>query len=235
MACTLNIQASLEFVLPYVRFQPLAIGGQDPALTAANMTLQVILGPPFQWRWNRNTATFLCAAGQQDYTVAISDFGYLEVASSADTDGNNVEITTKKVLALDGSTNAQTAYIATQNDDNAGNISFRITPPPDQAYTVTLTYQKKPPMIQSLAGSWAPVPDECAYIFNWGFLAMAAMLTNDARMPQYSQKFVGHLLGAQGGLTEREINIFMGTYLQRTGMVAAAGMMTQQSATARTF
>ena len=235
MSSTLNIQATLDFTLPYVKFQPMTIGSQDPALTAANMTLQVMLGPPFQWRWNRNTASFACTPGQQDYTVAISDFGYGEVASIADTSGANTEITFKKVMALDGSTNAQSAFIATQGDDNAGNITFRLTPPPDQAYTATVTYQCKAPQILSLAGTWAPVPDENQYIYNWGFLAMAAMLTGDSRLPMYSQKFIGHLLGAQSGLTEREVNIFMGTYLQRTGQVASAGLMTQQGVTARTF
>jgi hypothetical protein len=100
---------------------------------------------------------------------------------------------------------------------------------------VTVTYQRKPVAIQSLAGYWAPVPDEYQHIYNWGFLAMAAMLVNDPRMPMYSQKFVGHLLGAQSGLTEREINIFMSTYLMRTGQVAVSGLSAQQGVTARTF
>jgi len=60
-------------------------------------------------------------------------------------------------------------------------------------------------------------------------------LVNDPRMPAYSQKFVGHLLSAQSGLTERQINIFMSTYLQRTGQVAVAGLSAQQGVTARTF
>jgi hypothetical protein len=321
MAATTNIRSTLDWAVPFVRFQPMTIGGQEPALTAANMTLQIILGPPFSWRWNRNTATFTCvpanpgvtytlneievtsnvvtvyltdgaakppvgmpfvlndvsslpalngetvevtasAPGQfsfaytlddqtpipttgqavneptlavQDYTVAISDFGFEEVASVADTTGLNKEITFKKVLALDGSTPDRAAYIAVQNDDNEGNITFRISPPPDQAYVATVTYQRKPPPILSLAGTWTPVPDEYAYIYNWGFITMAAMLINDQRMAAYSQKFVGHLLGAQSGLSERQINIFMSTYLQRTGQVAVAGMMAQQGVTARTF
>ena len=37
-------------------------------------------------------------------------------------------------------------------------------------------------------------------------------------MQLFSQKFVGHLLGAQSGLTEREVNIFIGAYLALTGM-----------------
>ena len=235
MSCTTNIQATLDWAIPFIRFQPMTIGGNEPALTAANMTLQVMLGPPFQWRWNRNTASFTCTAGEQDYTVNIPDYGFEEVASVADTNSLNKEITFKKVLALDGTTPDRPAYIAAQDDDNQGNISFRLSPPPDQAYEATVDYQIKPPTILSLAGLWAPVPDEYAYIYNWGFLTMAAMLTQDPRMPAYSQKFVGHLLSAQSGLTERQINIFMSTYLQRTGQVQVAGLTAQQGVTARTF
>lgn len=235
MASTKNILSSVDWCAPYIRFQPLLIGGQEPALTAANMTLESILGPPFQWRWNRNTATFTCTVNEQDYPVAIDDYGFEEVASVADTSGLNKEITFKRVLALDGTSPDRPAYIAAQSDDNQGNITFRISPPPDQAYLATVTYQRKPPIIQSMADFWAPIPDEYSYIYNWGFLTMAAMLVNDPRMPAYSQKFVGHLLSAQSGLTERQINIFMSTYLQRTGQVAAAGLTTQQGVTARTF
>lgn len=235
MSCTTNIQASLDWAIPFVRFQPLTIGGNEPALTAANMTLQLMLGPPFQWRWNRSVATFVCTVGQQDYTANIPNFGFEEVASVADTGGLNKEITFKKVLALDGTTPDRPAYIAVQSDDNQGNISFRLSPPPEQAYTVTVEYQRKPPPILSLAGLWTPVPDEYAYIYNWGFITMAAMLVSDPRMTAYAQKFIGHLLGAQSGLTERQINIFMSTFLQRTGMVAVAGLTAQQGVTARTF
>jgi len=171
----------------------------------------------------------------QDYTVAIGDYGFEEVASVADIGGLNKEITFKKVLALDGTSPDRPAYIAAQDDDNNGNITFRISPPPDQAYGTTVTYQRKPPIVQSMAGLWSPVPDEYSYIYNWGFLTMAAMLTNDPRMAAYSQKFIGHLLSAQSGLTERQINIFMSTFLQRTGQVAVAGLTAQQGVTARTF
>lgn len=235
MACSLNLQASLDWASPFIRFQPFTIGGMEPALTAAQMTLETILGPPFTWRWNRSTLTFACQAGVQDYVVQVADFGFEEVASIADTSEKNTQITFNRVLALDGSANARPAYIAVQNDDNAGNLTFRLSPPPDLAYEVTVTYQRKAPMLFSLGDFWTPVPDEYAYIYNWGLLTMAAMLATDARMPAYSQKFVGHLLGVQSGLTERQINIFLATYLQRTGQVAVAGMTAQQGVTARTF
>jgi hypothetical protein len=235
VSCTKNILSTLVFASSYVRFQPLAIGGQDPALTAANMVLDTILGPPFAWKWNRSATTFTCTAGLQDYTEYIPDFAFAELASVADENGANTAVTLKSPLALDGSADDRPAYLSQQTDDNAGTIGFRVQPPPDEAYVVTVTYQRKPVAIQSLAGYWAPVPDEYQHIYNWGFLAMAAMLVNDPRMPMYSQKFVGHLLGAQSGLTEREINIFMSTYLMRTGQVAVSGLSAQQGVTARTF
>jgi hypothetical protein len=97
-------------------------------------------------------------------------------------------------------------------DDGAGNITFRLTPAPDQSYVVTLPYQLRAPILLSLAYTWAPVPDDKNYICQWGFLALMSLIGNDARFGNYNQKFVTSLLSAQGGLTDLERNIFLANW-----------------------
>jgi hypothetical protein len=82
MAATKTVQDSINWVKPFVNWANLTIGtNQEPALTSANLSLQTIVGPPFVWPWNRNNTFFLTTVGQQDYTVSLSNFGFLEAAS----------------------------------------------------------------------------------------------------------------------------------------------------------
>jgi hypothetical protein len=79
MAATYKLSDSINWVQPFVNWANLAIGtNNEPAITSANQTLETIVGPPFVWPWNRNTATFMTIPGVQDYSVAISTFGFLE-------------------------------------------------------------------------------------------------------------------------------------------------------------
>lgn len=83
MASTITIQNSLNWVQAYGGFRPLNIGtSNEPALTCANILLQVITGPPFCWNWNRDASIkFLTVVGQQDYAQSASTFGFIEKAA----------------------------------------------------------------------------------------------------------------------------------------------------------
>jgi hypothetical protein len=82
MAATKTVTDSINWTKPFLNWANLTIGvNQEPALTSANLTLQTIVGPPFVWPWNRNNTFFLTTVGQQDYSVALSNFGFLEAAS----------------------------------------------------------------------------------------------------------------------------------------------------------
>src|SRR5260370_1701810 len=82
MAGTARLQDTIAATKPYVHWANLTIGDTlEPALNAANMTLQTIVGPPFIWPWNRSTASFMAVAGVQDYNAAISSYGWLESAT----------------------------------------------------------------------------------------------------------------------------------------------------------
>lgn len=82
MAATKTLQDSINWVRPFLNWANLTIGtNNEPAMTSANQTLQTIVGPPFVWPWNRYNTFFLTSVGVQDYSTAISNFGYLESAS----------------------------------------------------------------------------------------------------------------------------------------------------------
>ena len=82
MAATITLQETIQWVQPYLNWANLSIGtAGEPAMSAANLALQTIVGPPFVWPWNRDTATFITAAGQQDYTMNITSFGFMEAES----------------------------------------------------------------------------------------------------------------------------------------------------------
>lgn len=82
MAATIKISDTVNAVQPYLNWANLTIGvSNEPAITAANMTLQTIIGPPFRWPWNRATATFQMLPGVQDYNAALTNYGWLESVS----------------------------------------------------------------------------------------------------------------------------------------------------------
>jgi hypothetical protein len=82
MAATKTIQDSINWIQPYLNWANLTIGvNEEPAMSAANLILQTIVGPPFVWPWNRTTTTFQTIEGVQDYTMNIANYGFLETAS----------------------------------------------------------------------------------------------------------------------------------------------------------
>lgn len=220
-----------------MRNMPLVnVSANQPAVMNANMIRQTILGPPFCWRWNRNTTTFTTTVGVQDYNKStFLDFGFLEKAAVTDagTPIKSTEIQLASPLGLATETD-RPHHVSTQSDDNAGTTTFRLLPVPDAAYTVTLTYQKKAPFFNGvLTQTWDPIPDEFAYIFNHGFAALALLYADDQRFSFFNQKFVSGLLGASEGLTEMQKNIFLSTWLSMTDQGNSSQFRTQQGVQAR--
>jgi hypothetical protein len=82
VAATISLQQTIQWCQPYLNWANLSIGtAGEPAMSAANLTLQTIVGPPFVWPWNRANTSFITTAGVQDYTMNISNYGFLETAS----------------------------------------------------------------------------------------------------------------------------------------------------------
>ena len=197
--------------------------------------MQTILGPPFAWRWNRTVITPTCVLNQQDLAPVAVSLGWIETASVQDTVPTTpkwYQMTTKISLAKDSST-GRPQFLSAETDDGQGNITFRCMPTPNAAYPLSLTIQQKAPLFTQVSQTWSPIPDEYSYIYNWGFLAMMWLFSDDPRFPVANQKFVAHLLGANQGLTETQINIFLSNWESITGQPIANISRMQQGNAAR--
>lgn len=211
MAVTNTLQRSVNFASLNVGQAPLSsVGGfvNEPALTIGDYVRQFILGPPFAWRWNRATTTINAVAGTQDYPVSLSDFGWLEKSTVVDPNLNTYELEVVLNLSEESVKNLPTRICA-RLDNDAGTITFRISPPPDQSYTVNITYQKAAPLFAALTDTWSPIPDYLSYLYNQGFLAKAYEYRDSEKAVFATQMFVRQVIAANSGLKESEKNIFL--------------------------
>ena len=211
---TISLQSTINWAQGFLGFAPLAVGtGSEPAITSANMILQTILNPPFKWRWNRATQTFQTSTSTptQDYAVPVTNFGWLENAYLS----GQIELDPKLTLSVDSSVD-RPVHIAAQLEAS-GQVTFRLQPVPPitPQYTVTVNYQQAAPVITSLAGMWAPVPDYLSSAYSWGFLSLMRDYFGDPRAQLTRQIFVATILGLAEGLTEQERSIFASAWLGR--------------------
>lgn len=210
MPSTATLQQTANWALSYLEQQPVLINGMEPALSSANLILQTILGPPFAWPFNRSILSFSASAQDTEIT-GLTDFGFLEGGTVKGANGKAWEVSVKNFMVADMQ-QARPHFCSPFLDDGEGNVTFRLTPAPDQVYAVVLPYQRKARTMTSMASTWAPFPDERHYICQWGFLALMSLISNDARFNEYNAKFITGLLGNQGGLTDLERNIFLANW-----------------------
>lgn len=232
MGLSLTLQNSMNFVAPILKGQPLQVTLQEPAVTAANIVLGTMLGPPCRWPFNRGSFSFPVTAGQTDYTLALPDFRWLETQWLTDAAGIAHQVGGEIALSRDSNLTRPT-QLAQQYDDNMGNITFRVGPAPDASYTMFGDYQKKAQLIQDASSVWGVVPDEFGYIFQQGFLGMMMLLTSDVRFPIELGFFIARLLGAQDGLSEQQKNIFVQDWMAFAGTLTRSQGMVQQGLTGR--
>lgn len=157
-------------------------------------------------------------------------FGWIETASVQDTVNSQskwFEITSELCLASDSAV-ARPRFIAAQGDDGNGAITFRLMPVPDTVYPVAITMQQKPTVFESVSQTWAPIPDEYARLYNWGFLSLMWLFADDPRFGTANQKFVSQILSSAEGLSETQRNIFLQGWSQNSGQpVSNADKMSQ--------
>lgn len=212
MPSTIQLSRTILVTQNYVRNAPLTLASNEPAFSNADWVRQFLLAPPFAWPWNRKTVSVDCVVGQQDYSVALSDYGWLEKGVVVDPDTTAYEIEVKTVLGDETLPN-QPTHVSPQIDDGAGNITFRLLPPPDKEYTLRLVYQKSAPNFTETTDTWAPVPDVLSYLFNQGFLAKAYEYLDDPRFGGSMQLFLRQALAANEGLSDADKNLFLGERL----------------------
>ena len=247
MACTRNLMASTLFALPFVGYQPADIVNGQPAIDAANLTKQTILGPPFTWAWNRSEFEVglvdelngIKIIPEQDYFLSPDDipkFGFLErVWLRAINDPGLKVMELKIVLSLaEEDAQMRPQSVAAQSIEEDDSVLLRFNARPDQAYVSKGCYQRSADVITSMASLWKPMPDHLSHIYDWGYLSFLALLVRDPRAGVYAQRFAAHLLGAQDGLTATQRNIFLANFLtlmgetQRTPQQQAQGVSARQ-------
>lgn len=218
MATTNTLQNTLNWITAFIVQRPVTgVGGNanEPFLTSANYAMQTILQPPFRWEWNRTKvpAAITCVPGQSDYPVALSNYGWLEKAiitlpNPPDNTPPNFELEVYEILGTDGLEN-RPLKIAVLLDDNNGNITFRLFPVPDFAYTVELDYQNAPIRATGLNTTWAPIPDKFSFLYERFMMAQMQMMYSQQLGLSNMEIFFRQLVAAADGLTEMEKAIFL--------------------------
>lgn len=222
-----TIQNTIDFSQPFIQYSPLAVGAGaiQPAVGIANEIQSMVTNAPFTWAWNRNensaTATVV---GQQDYTFAITDFGFLERVSLT----NN---TTGDIFELENIYNNRTLSPASTNANKKArpngaaivlvtygtSFKLRFSCPPEAIYQINLVYQKLVTPMTTLTGgtgTWT-IPDQYLDIYNNLFLGESMAVVDDARANLYRQRGVATLLAKAEGLTEMQKNAFLEQYWMR--------------------
>jgi hypothetical protein len=208
VASTLTIQNAVTYCSTLIKNQRMNINNYEPGTTAARDILQLMLAPPFVWRFNRgNFSIPITQMDGTDYTIALANLGRIETQWLLDADDNIMQLNGAVELAKVSFVRPP-VLVAPVYDDNAGNITFRFDSVPDQDYTAYFDYQLKPPLITGWSQGFGPVPDEFAFIFNKWMLSEAALIVNDARFEIWRREAIAGLLATQDGLDAQAKQMF---------------------------
>jgi hypothetical protein len=199
------------------------------------------LSAPFIWEWNRVSAAtaITTVAGQSDYPISLPNFGFLEKATLVNPTAPantppNFELEVFGILSKEGKQN-RPQKIAVLLDNNAGTITFRLFPVPDQVYTVDLLYQNAPIQITTLGSTtWAPIPDKLAFLYERGFLSQMQMMYNQQLALSNQEVFFRQLVATAEGLSETDKAIFLEDALRPIKTRQAELLGVQQGKQART-
>lgn len=213
MASTISLNRVINTASRFINLAPLLFTGtNDPAFTIGDWVRGFILSPPFAWRWNRSIVQpFTLSSGVQDYQQNLPNFGWLEQAVLIDTAVTPNQAHQLEILLDLGeeSTQNQPTKIAARLDDGNGNITFRLTPPPDKAYTLNISYQIAAPVFKHTDDTFAPIPDFFHFLIHQGMIAKAYEYAGDERFAAAIQLFVRQVVAANGGLDQSQVNIFL--------------------------
>lgn len=140
-----TIFTTINFAQALINYAPLTYGiGSEPAITIASMIRNSFLNSPLSWSWNRfeDSSTTITSANT-DYTVNLTNFGWLERVVLTDGSGNTQEI--KEIyntlsLAKNKVSQRPSAVSVLINTPGTS-VKIRFNSTPDQSYTATLIYQ----------------------------------------------------------------------------------------------
>ena len=140
-----TLQTTLNWATAYIQNQPLSANtGFEPAVSIASMVRNSILNAPMTWNFNRfEDSSVTTNLTDQDYTVALVNFGFLEKVSLTDQTGNTQEL--KDILNTTSlsknSTVQRPSGVSVISNIPGVSIKIRFNSTPDKIYVVNLTYQ----------------------------------------------------------------------------------------------
>jgi hypothetical protein len=178
-----------------------------------------------------NVGATAAAGTELIFSYPLYPFGWLEKATITNA-GISMELEPRLTLGSDSVANLP-RQIAPVLDDNAGNVTFRLLPIPEKAYTLTLVYQKSSPSFSATSDTWDPIPDHMYHIYSQGVLAKAYEYLGDERWGGAMQLFIKSLIAFHGGLTESQVNLFMPDRTITQAGIQAALAKVQQAVAAR--
>jgi len=218
LASTIQLERTILICQQFLRLAPLTFPtnpNNDPAFFCADWVKQMILSPPFAWRWNRTSATviaptFTTVLGNTDYQVNLPNFGWIEKATAYDPNNANsaYELQVGLNTAIEPLNN-QPARITAQLDDTEGNITFRIFPASDAVYSVVVESQNAASLFTASTDTWAPIPDYLSYLYISGFQAKVYEYSNDPRYLPAMQLFLQQLAAASENLDSTQKNLWI--------------------------
>lgn len=198
MASTITINAVVDWARTQTKMVPIVgVGGfsNEPAMTIANNVIQEMLAYPYNWKFNRTSLTaFDSTEGTQEYTsTSVSNFGWLErayVEMKASTSTPKPIYQLEVVQSLPKVSEKSDPNKLAYDRDSGSDIILRLDyPASSTVWTVYADYQKKAPLKTALGDTWSPFPDELAFVYRQGFLAMAFKHTGDPRFTIEYQQF----------------------------------------------
>ena len=201
MATTKTLQATVDWARTFTKLVPIVgIGGfsNEPALTICNSVIQEILSPPHKWKFNRAELTsFITIDGTQDYAETVTDMSWLEscvVEDEANTATSPDLKPTREIEAVQDlpkeslKDNPEKICLLSEATTTTTLRFWKV--PSTTVWRAYVVYQKKPVIKTALTNNWSPVPDDLAWVYQQGFLAMAYKMADDARAETEYRKFL---------------------------------------------
>jgi hypothetical protein len=237
-----TIQNTIDYVQTFIEYAPVNVGtANEPAITISNQIQNLVMGAPFGSAWNRKEdSSTSTVKGTQDYTIALTDFAWLEKVSLTDPAGRVWEVidvynNLPRGVADPNKPGRPTGCCVLVTTYGTS-IKIRFMGVPDQVYLITLTYQKLWAPIAALTGgtgTWA-IPQIYSDVYNALWLGEAYGLSGDTQNHQvYRMRGVAALIARTEGLTEMQINAFLEQFERRTGQAMYRQGSVQQSIQAK--
>lgn len=201
MATTKTLQETVDWARTFTKLVPIVgIGGfsNEPALTICNSVIQEILSPPHKWKFNRaELASFITVDGTQDYAETVTDMSWLEscvIEDEANTSTSPQLKPTREIEAVQDlpkeslRDNPEKVCILKEATTTTTLRFWKV--PATVVWRAYVVYQKKPVIKTALTNDWSPIPDDLAWVYQQGFLAMAYKMADDSRAETEYRKFL---------------------------------------------